>query len=254
MENQTEVQRFAYVSQGARNMMYTLWTYNVGSQYVKPLFIKNLSTSKEEALKEAMEFSENSGRIFLDESADELKPIKRVNKWTESMVTFGKNRGIELSECDDKFILWVAKGCPLFDNKEQVWANHYFGGENFQKIAQTIAVEKNLGVIENDKFYTNDHYAKLKAKREQLSSLITGHHYSDGERIELNLKLINEISYESVFGIVRIYKFIDQENKVYTYKGNKQLFLEKNQDFKCKATIKHDEYKGEKTTYIQRIK
>lgn len=249
---ETKIERICYMSQGRQSKMYTLWSYNIGSIHVRPQFVKNLSTNRERALSEAKDFANRTGRTFSDESMDELRPIKRIHKWTDSMVTFGKNYGMELAECDDKFIKWVAIGCPLFDEKEQIWCNRYFGGEKLSTIAQTIAVEKGLGVIKNNKFFTNEQYARVQEREALQNSLIKGHHYNNGDRVELSLKLINKTGYESEFGFINIYKFVDSENRTFTYKGSQNLII--GDEIKLKATIKHGEYKGTPETYIQRIK
>lgn len=246
-------------------MMYTLWQYNLGSQHCNPEYLKNLSTNKETALSLATDYAKSTGRILVDESYDELKKIKRVHRWTPTMVTFGKNRGIELKECDTKFILWVAKGCPLLDKDTNQWEEHQFGGSEFCTYAQELSVELGLGVIDtsiyvNGRFYTNDQWEKIQAKRLEMCSYKEGHFYNNKQRVNLDLKVISVYGYDSQFGYVSIYKMIDNENRVFIYKGTKVLtkeinnsIISKNDSFSCVCTIKHNNYKGIDTTYIQRL-
>jgi len=267
--------RICFISQGAKSMMYTLWVWNLGSNHVNPEYVKNLSTDKETALKLATEYAQATDRLLSDDSHDTLNKIKRVNKWTPTMVTFGKNRGIELRDCEPKFIIWVAKGCPLLNKETNEWEEHQFGGSDFCTYAQQLSVELGLGVIDtssyvNGRFYTNDQWEKIQAKRQQMASYQEGHFYNDKQRVDLSLKVISIYGYESQFGYVSIYKMIDNENRVFVYKGTTTLTqqisniegqdkwnthsnISKNDSFSCICTIKHNNYKGINTTYIQRL-
>jgi hypothetical protein len=271
----TKMERICYVSQGAKSMMYTLWQWNIGSQHCNPEYLKNLSTNKDAALAEAEAYAKSTGRTLVDESYDELNKIKRVYRWTPTMVKFGKNRGIELKDCEPKFILWVAKGCPLLNKETNEWEEHQFGGSEFCDYAQELSVELGLGVIDtstyaNGRFYTIEQWQKIQAKRLEMSSYQEGHFYNDKQRVNLDLQVISIYGYESQFGYVSIYKMIDNENRVFVYKGtttlNQQISniegeekwntykdISKNDSFSCVCTIKHNNYKGTNTTYIQRL-
>jgi hypothetical protein len=278
----TEIKRYAFVSQGQKSKMYTLWVDHInGSEFVKPRFIKNLSTNKEKALEIAQLYANNCNILLSDESRDKLNKIVRIHKWTPTMVKFGKNYGKELLDCETKFIVWVAKGCQLKDDRSGEWVCNYFGGENFQQVAQQVAVEMGLGKIEDrinhtPYFVSNEQYDKttefLKKKAEEKND----HHYTNGQRLELTLTFLKRTGYESDFGFVNIYKFEDADKNIFTYKGSNHPFykyekwnkivdgkeysgsevvdLEINDTITFTATIKHSEYKGQRQTFIQRIK
>jgi len=275
------IKRFAYVSQGRGTKMYTLWVdHTNGSSYVKPRFIKNLSVNKDKAISIAQKYADNCGIELLDESIDELNQIIRVYNWTPTMVTFGKNYGKELRDCEEKFIVWVAKGCPLKDDRSGEWCNNYFGGEDFQQVAQQIAVDMGLGKMEDrvrqtPYFVTNEQYDKTTEKLNEKASENNDHFYTNGQRLQLTLTCTKVTGYDSMYGYVNVYKFVDDDNRVFTYKGANRLYLYTkwvdNWDGKevsgndmtlinvgdqvtLTATIKHDDYKGQKSTYIQRIK
>jgi hypothetical protein len=278
-----ETQRYFYVEQGKQNKMHTLWSsYLNASREVKPQFITNLSTDSETAMKKAREYAKKVG---VDESlvydyTHDLKPIVKVHKWTESMVRFGKNYGKELRDCPETFIKWVAKGCPLQDEKSGDWYNNCFGGQDFQKIAQQIAVEMNLGVMEDriyhsPQFVSVEQYNKTTERLAQKALQQDGHFFNSGDKVELTLTCINVTGYSSTFGYVNVYKFIDSDNRIFTYKGSatlvtKEMYseihegktytgydtthIEKGDTITLTATIKHDEYRNVKSTYLQRIK
>jgi len=258
--------RYAYMSQGAQSKMYTLWVDHLnGSPYVKPRYIKNLSTNKDTALQMAQSYADNCGIQFYDDSRDELRKIMRVYQWTPTMVKFGKNYGKELRDCEHKFILWVAKGCPLLDEKSGEWCNNYFGGEDFQQVAQQVAVEMGLGKMEDrvrhtPYFVTNEQYDKTTERLNANALENNDHFYENGKRLQLTLTCTKVTGYESMYGYVNVYKFVDADNRVFTYKGantfsiNQRTNIVVGDQLTLTATIKHDDYKGQKSTYLQRVK
>lgn len=285
MEAQTQAQptKIIYVEQGKKNKMHTMWIDFInGSQYVKPRFVKNLSTDSELAMQKALEYAK---RIGVDESlvfdhTRDLNSIVKVYKWTNSMVRFGKHYGKELKDCPETFIKWVAKGSPLQDEKSGDWFNNYFGGEDFCKVAQEVAVQMNLGMMEDriwntPKFVSVEQYNKTTERLAQQSLQKEDYFFNAGEKVELTLTCIKVTGYSSAFGYVNIYKFIDAENRVFTYKGSARLFtktkwteihegkeytghdtneIQKGDTITLTGTIKHDEFRGVKSTYLQRIK
>jgi hypothetical protein len=263
-------QRLCILSQGAQSKMYTLWNFDSVNEYSKPNYVKNLSTDYDTALMLAEQWAEQTGRELVDDAMESLRPILRSQQMTRTMVKFGKNKGVELAECEDKFIIWIAKGSPLYDEKTEAWWNNFFGGVEFSKYAQSLAVEKGLGVMHNEKFYTTEQYQKVIQKEQLMSSLVNGHHNTDGQRLDLTLTCIKQTGYESQYGFINVYTFVDADMKVYTYKGGVLCQITNNTDgthtwqtdegvskdmtITCKATIKHSTYKEQPVTFIQRLK
>lgn len=263
--NTTQVKRYLYVSQGRGVKMFTLWRdAQGGSEYVKPQYIKNLSTDKAKAMELAQAYADKCGLELYDDAVDELRDIKRVHTWTPTKVRFGKNYGLELADCEPKFIIWVAKACPLIDDKlsaeegRDVWVKNYYGGEEFNQVAIDVAVDLGLGVAEEINgrkvFYTNDQYAKILAKRADRAKEKNGHFYENGKRLELELTCLSEREFSTDWGTFRIYVFKDDKHQIFKYKGSSIIFgFEPNKKIKVKATIKQGAYNGELTTYLQRI-
>jgi hypothetical protein len=142
-------QRICILSQGAGSKMYTLWNHNAGSDETKPEYIKNLSTDYATALLLAEQYCIDTDRQLVNDNMEVLIPTIQVHKWTPTMVRFGKNKGIELSDCDDEFILWVANGCPLYDERRKSFCLYFFGGAEFNKYAIELAILKGIDVVEN---------------------------------------------------------------------------------------------------------
>lgn len=283
MNAQVEPTRIIYVEQGKTNKMHTMWSHYInGSEHVKPKFIKNLSTDSKIAMSKAIDYAKKVGvdqSLVFDYTRDLNKIVKFYN-WTDSMVRFGKNYGKELKDCPETFIKWVAKGSPLQDEKSGEWFNHYFGGQDFCKIAQEIAVQMNLGMMEDriwntPKFVSVEQYNRTTEMLFKKSLQKEDHFFSTGEKVELTLTCTNMTGYMSNFGYVNVYKFIDADNRVFTYKGTATLCvqtkwteihegkeytgcdsrrIEKDETINVTGTIKHGDFRGVKSTYLQRIK
>ena len=272
--------KIVYMSQGKKSKMFTLWTDFInGSPYVKPQFIKSLSTDKEKALAEAMEYAKRINAPFHDESMDELGKIKRVYKWTPTMVRFGKNYGVELRDCEPKFIKWVANGCMLKDDRTDEWVLNEFGGFEFRIEAQKIAVEMGLGMMETrfggNEFVTMERYERNTAKINERASIVSGFHGTNGERVTLTLTITRVTGFETMFGWQNVFIMKDDQNREFTYKGTSNVMMGTpwteihdgveysghhirtaivGDVVSITGTIKHDSYNGKQSTYLQRIK
>ena len=280
IQNGNHPMRIVYMSQGKKSKMFTLWTDFInGSPYVKPRFIKSLSTNKDKALAEAEAYATRINAPFYDESMDELSKIKRVYKWTPTMVRFGKNYGVELRECEPKFIKWVANGCMLKHEGSGEWLTNEFGGFEFRIEAEKIAVEMGLGVMETrfggNRFVTHEQYDRNTAKINERASIVSGFHGTNGERVTMTLTITRVTGFETMFGWQNVYVMKDDQNREFTYKGTSNVMSGtpwtdihngvEYHGFDTKSaivgdvvsitgTIKHDSYNGKESTYLQRIK
>jgi hypothetical protein len=280
IQNGSTPMQIVYMSQGQKSKMYTLWTdYINKSQYVKPRFIKSLSTDKDKAMAEAMAYATRINAPFHDESMDELGKIKRVYKWTPTMVRFGKNYGTELRDCEPKFIKWVANGCMLKHEGSGEWLTNEFGGYEFRIEAEKLAVEMGLGVMETrfggNRFVTHEQYDRNTAKINERASIVSGFHGTIGERVTMQLTICKVTGYDTMFGWQNVYIMKDDQNREFTYKGTSNVIagtpwtkIHNGVEYTgvdprhaivgdvvtITGTIKHDSYNGKQSTYLQRIK
>ncbi len=83
-----------------------------------------------------------------------------------------------------------------------------------------------------------------------------------GERIDIEVYLVNRFAFESFYGVQQLYIFKDDENNLYKWKTSKYIVDSKGQSIEMnenkifmKGTIKaHEEYKGVKQTELTRCK
>ena len=76
-----------------------------------------------------------------------------------------------------------------------------------------------------------------------------------GEKITVNAEMNLVGGYDTEFGYVRIYKFVDESGNIYIWKTSTAISLESGSNVTLKGTIKnHKEYKLEKQTVLTRCK
>jgi hypothetical protein len=76
-----------------------------------------------------------------------------------------------------------------------------------------------------------------------------------GEKITVNAEMNLVGGYDTEFGYVRIYKFVDESGNIYIWKTSTAISLESGSNVTLKGTVKdHKEYKLEKQTILTRCK
>lgn len=239
-------------SKDVRFVLYRL-ALNCKSAHVNPFsFCCVLGDDLIEACQKAKSIC-GSNPIVID--FNRQNAIAEYQRWTPDVVRFGKNYGLKLSECEPKFALWVAKGCPLFSEEHDCWCNHFFGGEAFMQTAREYVVQVGLGVVVDDKCYSHEQYAKMMEKKAAFDAVKQGHHHAEGAKISEQMTILKQTGYDSQFGYVSIITMFDKENRAFTYKGTSfPVQVNVGDTIQIKGTIKHGEYKEAKQSFVQRVK
>jgi hypothetical protein len=159
----------------------------------------------------------------------------------------------------------------------------YFGGDDFQKVAQREAVNKGIGTIQEGRFYTVEYWNAILKKREARSlekaSEVWEHHYAEKTKVTLDLTFVKETSYDNCYGRTYIFTFKDEATgRMFLYKGTSYLNAEisygykgmsmgevvegsekiwkslvKGATYQVKGTVKLGDYKDIKQTFLQRL-
>lgn len=284
----SESKKVVLLREGAESKMYTLWK----RVDYKETYVKNLSTDRYKAEQLALAYAEKFGFAYIDDADISLNKIARG----EDVIRFGKYKDCRLSEVPEKYHLWIAQGCPIKEEDrnrnsetygQMITVKKYFGGEDFQAIAQREAVSRGIGTVQEGEFYSVEYWNAILIKRAARSlekaSEVWEHHYAEKTKVSLNLKLVSKTSYESSFGTIMIYTFKeDATGRMFLYKGakylsaeisfrykmtyqgdfeegftdyskNRSTFLVKGATYQIKGTVKLGEYKGIKQTFLQRL-
>lgn len=239
-------------SKDVRFVLYRL-KLKVTTPHINPYtYYGPLSDDLHEACRKAVQRCGNHP-IELEFGTQCLK--KAYQKWTPEVVQFGKHKGVLLEECEPKYITWVARGCPIYDDLHEAWVNNHYGGEEFTKTAQEVAVRMNLGVIEDDRFYTHEQYAKYLERKQARDSIKHDHYYTEKDRITEQVTVVAMAGYNTEWGYVQIITMQTEDGKVVIYKGTSfPEDVDLTSSFQLTGTIKHGEYNGTKQTFVQRVK
>lgn len=128
--------------------------------------------------------------------------------------------------------------------------------------------------LDNIKLYLSNEYIKVngivayayvayqkeiekeeKKLAEQLNKKPSNFVGDIGKRLEIELTYKKHFSYETKWGITKIYLFEDAQGNIYKWSTTNYIEKEEGENLKLKGTIKaHDEYNGEKQTVLTRCK
>jgi len=96
---------------------------------------------------------------------------------------------------------------------------------------------------------------KTKTRKAELAAIDakSQHQGTIGQKVKLSLTLKFKTSFESQWGLLRIYVFKDDNDNIYVYKGSKYIDIERGDRIDFSATIKqHGEREGVKQTILAR--
>jgi hypothetical protein len=284
-----ESKKFIFLREGKESKMFTMWkSFHIDGYGMKEEYLKNLSTDRDKAESLAMSYAKKFGCMYIDDARDYLRPIAKG----EDVIRFGKHKDCRLSEVPEKYVLWIAQGCPIKEldtnmysdtQGEMITVCKYFGGDDFQKVAQREAVAKGIGTIQEGRFYTVEYWNVILKKREARSlekaSEVWEHHYAEKTKVTLDLTFVKETSYDTCYGRTYIFTFKDEATgRMFLYKGTSNLNAEisyrykgmsmgevvegsektwkslvKGATYQVKGSVKLGDYKGIKQTFLQRL-
>lgn len=184
---------------------------------------------------------ENGGRFFEKEE-------ERLREEMQS-VSFDASNNVEFAE---KALEWL--------NSQEESNNYMHNLKTACSLEYTSY--RNLGILTSlyPTYNRELEYQAEKAEQErqraleQASVQNSTHIGNVGDRIEIAVHSIDCVtSWETQYGVTRIYKIVDTNGNVYTWKTSN--FIEEEKVSKVKGTVKsHNEYRGIKQTEITRCK
>lgn len=105
---------------------------------------------------------------------------------------------------------------------------------------------------ETNNWATPKQAAFLKARAEEAK--MSGHFFTQGERITIEVKFVGEFFFESHFGRTYVEKYETRDGKLVKYMGASPLDIKAEDGFvTVKGTVDHSEYKGTKETKLKRM-
>ncbi len=237
---------FFYISSGSQNKMYTLrmkCKMPKFDKFTKEVYYVdhngywcNLSTDFKLAVEKAKEQSVLNGIPFVEHPEFELDEITR----NESTQSTDNEYGNGFIAVNDNGVAWAEFVISKFGDYNDMieFVMSYQGDIEFLK-----SVQENICAA---KITFNMLDSAVKAIKQTNSEYIG----EVGDKIKVNLELVNFFDFPSAYGTYYINKLVDENGNVFIYKGNKLL-----RTGSYAAKVKgHEDYKGTKQTQIERPK
>lgn len=232
---------------GFTNKFYTLWSVSEPyKEYVDEYnfywkvdkhFQKNLSHDLETAKSKLVgEF--NIDLELRGQSTFSVRTSEKINETPKDVFKYGRYQYTKIEKCDDlSYVFWYYR-------------------ETFCEVAEAHLLNNDF-VKHNDVLMSPDYYDKTikreKAKK-HIDSLESGHLFTDGERIDLEIKEVGSFSFEGNYGTMFVVTYETKNGEKLKYMGSRPADILTEDFTSVKATISHSEYKGEKETKLKRIK
>lgn len=237
---------------GQADQFFTLWDVTKQMEYVNEYqayekvtytYFQNLSKDEGAAIKKAREKFGIENPV-IDYS---LRGKKSWSKRSEGFVVdevpidlfaFGKFQFTKISECEEtSYLSWYYQ-------------------ETKSEEAKAVLLTRGFKMYEGDLLSLESFKAcKAKAKeRKFIDSLKGGHHFENGEKVEIEIKRIGGFSFESNYGTCHVETYASKCGLLLKYMGSSPADISERKYQAVKATIKHNAYNGESETRLQRIK
>ena len=227
---------------GFAEQYYTLWSFN--NDMTDGYFVKNLSMDFELAK------SKVDGEYTIDLNQRGFSSWhsngQDLREAEEDEFSFGGLRNDKIMEATD---VWqLERAC-----KEETPGRQKIAVNRLMEIGAYDLVPFRNGYwtrAERDEIRENEKELK------RLASLKGGHHYSHGDRVELELKKLDSFWFESPYGGgCAVVTYESKDGKIFKYLGGRPTEeIGKERFHKICATIKHSEYNHKDETKLLRIK
>ena len=242
---------------GFANKYYTLWI--VGEPYREYTseysfyekqdltYVKNLSMDLEKA-KEKLKGEEYDVDLNLRGSSSFTRTCgELVDETPENIFKFGRYSGKDVTEATDiEYVKWYYEETKNKFAEELLIKNGY-------RAIESIWVD---GGSEKTYFSPEEYDERKEAIERQnyINSLKDGFHFTDKEKVELEVKQVGFFGFDSTYGRCYVATFGTIDGLQVKYVGGSPPEMPEEEFVKIKCTIKHDTSRGHPETKIQRIK
>ena len=233
---------------GFTKKYYTLW--EVGEPYKEYIstydyyikqdftYIQNLSIDLEKA-KAKLQDERYDIDLDLRGTSSFIQSSEKINEAPENIFAFGKYCGEDIIGVNDlDYTKW-----------------YYSKTKN--EVAKKFLLDNGYKLYKNEYIYTNEEYEAIIQEDERLvykESLKSGHHFKNGDRVDLKLKRIESFSFDGYYGATFVVTYASDNGLLFKYMGGSPPNIPTDSFINIKATIKHDNYNNINETKLQRVK
>jgi len=226
---------------GFAEQYYTLWSFN--DDMTDGYFVKNLSMDFELAKNRVDgEYTidlNQRGFSSWDSNSQSLREAE------EDEFSFGALRNSKISEATD---IWqLERAC-----KEETPSRQRIAVNRLNELGDYDFVLFRKGYWQRAE---KDQIQAEEKELKRVANLKGGHHYSHGDKVELELKELDSFWFESSYGGCAVVTYESKDGKIFKYLGSRPTDEIGNESFhKVCSTIKHSEYNHKDETKLLRIK
>tara|TARA_Y100000310_G_C20623396_1_gene784542 strand:+ start:307 stop:1089 length:783 start_codon:yes stop_codon:yes gene_type:complete len=193
----------------------------------------------------------------LEKAESKLEGDYKIDLYLRGGRSFWKARQVFEAKADE-FSFGLLKGQKISDS-DDVWQLERAMVEEESQDKKDLAFNRLQGldiyvVTFRGKYMTAKDRDELLIK-EHIDNLKAGHHFNDGDKVELEIKELDRFGFDGYYGWTAIVEYESKDGKLFKYMGGSPKRSDDFEEFtKVTATVKHSDYKGENETKLLRIK
>lgn len=229
-----------------------------GAEYKKHDYIKRISTDLNKV-------KELYPELPIDESLrgqkwefSDSQAYKRATLAHDVFPYGFKGQGEKIMECKEPKLLWSLYLSNNTESTSDLARSQVYARKRLAELgllvryntSKTFVLESGEIIVTRKNYCSPQFAAKLEASK----SMVRGHFYQMGEKVKIAVKEVKSFSFETQFGMCYIVEYVDAENRFFKYKGTTPPSISSTEFVNIQATIKHDNYKGQDETLVQRVK
>lgn len=258
---------------GFTEVYYTLWMVTTFQKVESVCYIQNLSIDFGNAQNKVAEMLTKTGRheadfdVDLDLRGDQghyfFRPLA-AKRYEPYLLAFSRFAGIDMREINtnEEYIAGTDYEGNRIVKKMSglLWATYLNKDEKTVRglrrrlIARECLVTAGI-LVKVGREYITPEQIKTRQVKALKETAINGHHETEGKRLKLKVKRLgNYGSFETQYGTTFIITLLDESGRLFKYMGSNRLDIGEEDFISIKGTVKHDTYKEQAETKLQRIK
>lgn len=258
---------------GFTEVYYTLWMVTTFQKVESVCYIQNLSIDFGKAQSKVFEMLSKEGRhgndfdVDLDLRGDQghyfFRPLA-AKRYEPNLLAISRFAGHDMRMLDANEVYhkeYDREGNETIKKMSGLlWATYLNKDEKTVRglrrrlIARECLVNAGI-LVKVGREYITPEQIKGRQVKELKESAINGHHETEGKRLELKVKRLgNYGSFETQYGTTFIITLLDESGRLFKYMGSNRLDIGEDDFTAIKGTVKHDTYKEQPETKLQRIK
>jgi hypothetical protein len=164
--------------------------------------------------------------------------------YPSDVFSYGKLVGCVIAECNDVWQLM-----RIYEDKDEQPVRRVHARARLIQLGTLVRYRIELGEGRFSNYCTEE--AKQRAEIEKAKP-VGGFYGNEGDKIELELTLVERFGFMTDYGYKTIQRFRDSQNRLFVYAGTSPKDIELNATVVVKATVKHDHHY--ETTNLLRMK